>query len=144
MSNNQETIFYKMELKTSDCINYYCNQAGGGDYFKGVAHQRGYGLFGDIFRKISPFIFDAAKYVGKHLFSTGKKVVNDVASGRPFKESAKHHFSDVGRKLKDDVIHKLQSGSGIKRKRKQCSNHSNHKKARTIFKEKQTKDIFSK
>lgn len=135
-----------MDLRTSDCIHYYCNQAGGGEYFKGIAHQRGYGIFGDIFRKISPFLFTAAKYLGKQLLHTGKNVVRDVASGQPFKESAKHHFSSVGRKLKDDVIHKLQSGSGIKRKCGRKSSHSSRKKPKTKHKKSKKndkKDIFS-
>lgn len=131
-------------LHTKDCIHYYCNQAGGGDYFKGVPHQRGFGLFGDIFRKISPFLLNAAKYVGKQLFHTGSKVVEDVAMGKSLKESAARRMKETGNRVKDDVIHKLQSGSGIKRRCIGKSGKSSKAKGKIRQKRKQQKDIFTR
>lgn len=130
-----------MDLKPSDCMHYYCNQVGGGGpYFQGVLHQRGYGLFGDIFRKISPFIYKAGKYLGRNLLHTGSNIISDVAEGKQFKTAAKQRFVETGENMKDDVIHKLQTGSGIKRKRTTNSVKSIQKKRRVT---KGRKDIFS-
>ncbi|GFQ79591.1 hypothetical protein TNCT_712391 [Trichonephila clavata] len=44
-----------MHLDRRACQDYYCSQLqNGGSYFQGVSHQRGYGMFSNLFRMISP------------------------------------------------------------------------------------------
>ena len=118
-----------MSLNVSDCINHYCYQVGSGKtYFQGIPIQRGYGIFGDIFRRFSPYIVKAGKYFGKKLLHTGSKIINDVTAGKSIRESAKDRLLETGRTIGDDVIKNLQSGSGIKRKRDHTENHSSRKK----------------
>ncbi|GFQ74593.1 hypothetical protein TNCT_198401 [Trichonephila clavata] len=50
----------------------------------------------------------------KHLLSTGSKVMSDVVSGSSLKDSARSRFREH-QKDKDDIMHKIQSGSGIKK-----------------------------
>ncbi|GBM15806.1 hypothetical protein AVEN_262956-1 [Araneus ventricosus] len=66
-----------MHLDQKACENYYCSQvlAGGGPYFQGVSHQRGYGMFSNLFRFITPIAMKAGKYLGKHILSAGSKKV---------------------------------------------------------------------
>ncbi|GFR17900.1 uncharacterized protein TNCT_24991 [Trichonephila clavata] len=49
-----------------------------GSYFQGVSHQRGYGMFSNLFRMISPIAMKAGKYLGKHILSTGSKCMFDA------------------------------------------------------------------
>ncbi|GBN52646.1 hypothetical protein AVEN_40918-1, partial [Araneus ventricosus] len=54
-----------MQLDARSCEAYYrLQQTGGNVYFKGVPYQRGYGLFGDLRRFITPMIIRAGKYLG--------------------------------------------------------------------------------
>ncbi|GFX56952.1 uncharacterized protein F54H12.2 [Trichonephila clavipes] len=53
----------------------------------------------------------AGKYLGKHLLSAGSKVVSDVAAGASLKDSAKSRFRETTKKIKDDILHKIQTGS---------------------------------
>ncbi|GBL93153.1 hypothetical protein AVEN_139119-1 [Araneus ventricosus] len=132
-----------MHLDQKACENYYCSQvqAGGGPYFQGVSHQRGYGMFSNLFRFITPIAMKAGKYLGKHILSAGSKVMSDVASGSSLKDSARSRFRETSKKIKDDIIHKIQSGSGIKRKKSYNKNHSQRvKRSRKKLKE---ADIFS-
>ncbi|GFU52042.1 uncharacterized protein F54H12.2, partial [Nephila pilipes] len=55
---------------------------GGGAYFQGASHQRGYGMFSNLIRYITPIAMKAGKYLGKHLLNTGSKVMSDVATER--------------------------------------------------------------
>ncbi|GFW80302.1 uncharacterized protein TNCV_2944361 [Trichonephila clavipes] len=102
-----------MHLDPKACENYYCAQVqtGGGPYFQGVGHQRGYGMFSNLFRFITPIAMKAGKYLGKHLLSAGSKVVSDVAAGASLKDSAKSRFRETTKKIKDDILHKIQTGS---------------------------------
>ncbi|GFS40168.1 uncharacterized protein NPIL_350621 [Nephila pilipes] len=131
-----------MELDRKACQHYYCMQVGGGGaYFQGASHQRGYGMFSNLFRYITPIAMKAGKYLGKHLLNTGSKVMSDVATGSSFKDSAKSRFRETSKKIKDDIIHKIQSGSGIKRKKSYKKNHSQRiNRSRKKLKE---TDIFS-
>lgn len=128
-----------MHLNAKDCEDYYCNQVGG-NFFQGHAYQRGYGFFGDLRRFITPLAVRAGKYLGKELWRTGKGVLTDVAGGSSLKDSARSHLGAASKRIKADVLHRLQQqhGKGIKRKpvRKsvQCK-----KKRRKIT----THDIFS-
>ncbi|GFR09616.1 uncharacterized protein TNCT_129651 [Trichonephila clavata] len=127
-----------MHLDQKACENYYLSQvqSGGGPYFHGVSHQRGYGMFSNLFRFITPIAMKA----GKHILSAGSKVMSDVASGSSLKDSARSRFREISKQIKDDFLHKIQSGSGIKRKRSYNKNHSQRvKRSRKKLKE----DIFS-
>lgn len=123
-----------MHLNVKDCTAYYCTQAGGGsDYFHGIAHQRGYGFFGELRRYISPLAMRATRYLGAQLLNTGKNVINDVASGTSIKDSARNRFRETSTKIKSDFLNKLQQGQGkkaIKRKRKKNSNQSRSKRCK--------------
>lgn len=106
-----------MHLNAKDCENYYCAQVGGGP-FVGIAHQRGYGIFKDISRFVTPLALRAGRYLGKHLLQTGKNVVSDVASGSSLKRAARDRFRETAKRIKSDIFEKLQQGEGIKRKRR--------------------------
>ncbi|GFS68789.1 uncharacterized protein TNCV_408841 [Trichonephila clavipes] len=132
-----------MHLDPKACENYYCAQVqtGGGPYFQGVGHQRGYGMFSNLFRFITPIAMKAGKYLGKHLLSAGSKVVSDVAAGASLKDSAKSRFRETTKKIKDDILHKIQTGSGIKKKESIQKNHYQRVKRRR--KKLEEADIFS-
>lgn len=120
-----------MHLSSKDCEEYYCRQVGG-SYFQGqTAYQRGGGFFGDIKRYITPLAVRAGKYLGKQLLRTGQGVLTDVAGGRSFKESARSRVGETSKRIKDDIIHRLQHGKGIKRKRKRQSVQTQKKRRKT-------------
>ncbi|GFQ84233.1 uncharacterized protein F54H12.2 [Trichonephila clavata] len=103
-----------MHLDRRACQDYYCSQLqNGGSYFQGVSHQRGYGMFSNLFRMISPIAMKAGKYLGKHILSTGSKVMSDVVSGTSLKDSTRARLKETSKNIKDDILHKLQSGSGV-------------------------------
>lgn len=124
-------------LDQRTCDLYYASQAGGGDaYFRGVAHQRGYGFFSDLFRTIKPLALKAGQYLGKQLLNTGSRVFNDLGSGASFKDSARSRIQETSNQIKSDVLQRLQRGSAIKRKRPQKRKHTKPRKQRR-------QDIFS-
>lgn len=132
-----------MHLSVKDCTAYYCSQAGGGGpYFSGVRHQRGYGFFGDLRRYITPLAMKASQYLGKHLLNTGRNVLRDVESGTSLRDSTRNRLRETSSKIKDDFFNKLkQAGSGkkpIKRKRKSKSCQSQAKRSKLSH-----ADIFS-
>ena len=127
-----------MYLCPKQCEEYYRAQIGAGNnYFQGIAHQRGYGFLGDLKRHITPLLFKAGRYLAKNIFETGKKVASDVASGSGFKESARRRLNETSKNVRADIFEKLQSGQGIKRKRKNRSRQTQvkrrAKRARDIF-----------
>lgn len=128
-----------MHLNAKDCEFYYCSQAGGGsNHFHGIAHQRGYGFFGDLRRYVTPLAIKAGRYLGKQLFQTGRNVMTDVAGGSSFRDSAQNRLRETSKKIKDDVFRKLQHGSGgIKRKRQTKNRQMKTKRCK-----KTRKDIF--
>lgn len=128
-----------MHLHAKDCENYYCSQIGSGNaYFRGIAHQRGYGFFGDLRRYISPLVIKAGRYLGKQLFQTGKNVISDVSSGTSIGDSSRNRIRETSNKIKNDIFQKLQQGQGIKRKRKRNTRQSKTKRCK-----KAQSDIFS-
>lgn len=74
----------EVRLNANDCESFYCEQVGGGNYFHGIAHQRGHGYLRDIGRRISSYLVKAGRYLGRQLFQTGKNVITDVSSGSFF------------------------------------------------------------
>lgn len=137
-------IDYRMRLDPHECTQYYCHQIGHGQYFQGVPYQRGYGLFGDIVRYITPFVSKAGRYLGKHLLSTGTKVISDVAVGKKFKQSAAERLKESGVKIKDELLSKLQHGSGIKRKSRSKFNIPKPKRKKVKTRRKRRDDVFSR
>lgn len=107
-------------MNPKDCESYYCAQVGAGsNYYQGVNHQRGYGIFGDLRRYITPLVFRAGRYLGKQFLQTGKNVITDVTSGTSFKDSARNRMRETSKKIKQDIFNKIQHGQGsIKRKGK--------------------------
>lgn len=130
-----------MHLNAKDCEFYYCSQVGGGgNYFQGIAHQRGYGFFSDIRRFITPLALKAGRYLGKQLFQTGKNVIGDISSGASLRDSARNRLRETSKKIKDDVFQKLQQqGTGIKRKRPKKKRQTSAKRCKKTT----HKDIFS-
>lgn len=129
-----------MHLHPEDCANYYCSQVGNGSYFQGLPFQRGYGFFGDLRRYITPIAIRAGKYLGKQLLQTGSNVVQDVAGGQSFKDSARARLRETSKKVKSDFFKTLQKGGAIKRKRQPKNSHSARVKHRKTTKR---KDIFT-
>lgn len=128
-----------MHLNQQLCHDYYCQQqSGGGPLFHGVAHQRGYGFFGDLGRYNTPFALRAGKYLGEKLLRTGSNVIDDITSGSSFKQAARTRLRETGKVIKDDILKKLQRGKGIKRKRSRQSRQTKAKPRKKVV-----KDIFS-
>lgn len=119
-----------MQLDPHDCISHFCNQVGrGGNFFHSpIIHQRGYGLFQDVSRYLSPIIMRAGKYLGKHLLKTGSNVISDVASGQSFKTSTQKRLKETGKAIRDEWLQKLQRGAGIKRKKPVRNTHLQNKR----------------
>ncbi|GFQ84867.1 uncharacterized protein F54H12.2 [Trichonephila clavata] len=104
-----------MHLDRRACQDYYCSQLqNGGSYFQGVSHQRGYGMFSNLFRMISPIAMKAGKYLGKHILSTGFKDGNRMIPSKPYQpkfDTSNSYsrcymslFTDLGRYHKDQDI----------------------------------------
>lgn len=113
-----------MYVNPKDCELYYCTQVGG-QYFHGIVHQRGYGIFGDIGRLLSPLAVRASRYLGKKILQTGQNVLSDVSSGTSFRDSAKNRFRETTKNIKDDIFRQLQRGKGIKKNERE--KHSRRK-----------------
>lgn len=124
-----------MHLSAKDCEAYYCIQVGGGGpYFYGIRHQRGYGFFGDLRRYLTPMAVKAARYLGRNLLYTGKNIIDDVSSGTSLKDSTRNRFRETSAKMKKDILDKLsQHGRGkksIKRKREEKSRQIRSKRCK--------------
>ncbi|GFQ69266.1 uncharacterized protein TNCT_718301 [Trichonephila clavata] len=70
------------------------------------------------------------------------KVMSDVVSGTSLKDSTRARLKETSKNIKDDILHKLQSGSGIKRKKSRNKNHLPRAK-RSRKNSKAAVDIFS-
>ncbi len=107
-----------MYLNRKACEDYYCAQVGGdiATFYRGG--QRGKGWFTNLFRTVTPLLKKAGSYLGKRALSAGSKVAADLASGDNFKDVMKRRLMETGGEIKDDIIKKIQGGSGIKRRRK--------------------------
>lgn len=98
-----------------DFKNYYLNQANG-NYFRGVAFQKGYGLGGAFRKFFSWFIpvlkesaFPVLKNVGKNVVQSISDIAKDSIEGNDLEDSS-------FKRLKEGV-ERIQSGKGYKRKR---------------------------
>ncbi|GFQ99145.1 hypothetical protein TNCT_437211 [Trichonephila clavata] len=63
--------------------------------------------------------------------------MSDVVSGSSLKDSARSRFRETSKKIKDDIMHKIQSGSG-KKKEIHKENHSHRVKRNRKRRKKQT------
>ncbi|GFQ86132.1 uncharacterized protein TNCT_296581 [Trichonephila clavata] len=99
------------------CQDYYCSQLqNGGSYFsRSQPSKRIWNVFKFISNDIS-IAMKAGKYLGKHILSTGSKVMSDVVSGNISERFDKGEIERNVKNIKDDILHKLQSGSGYKKK----------------------------
>ncbi|GFQ97238.1 uncharacterized protein F54H12.2 [Trichonephila clavata] len=104
-----------MHLDQKACENYYLSQvqSGGGPYFHGVSHQRGYGMFSNLFRFITPIAMKAGKYLGKHILSAGSKVMSDVASEFYVSATGDNYIDLSHTLLQVQVKIKKKSGAAI-------------------------------
>lgn len=126
-----------MHLDQKECEHYYCNQIGSGQYFTGINHQRGYGLFSQIFRQIRPLALKTAKYLGRKMLKSGTDIVSDLEHGTSLRNSVRNRFKEATSQIKDDLFRKLeQEGKGYKRRRPPKKKHLINKKLKR-------KDIFS-
>jgi len=117
---------------------YTRQQKEGGDFpvYVGRARQRGHGI-GDIFKKIWQFLLPAIKSIAPHALRAGANIVEDVSSGKSWKDSTIKHGPSVLKQIPNAISAGVasrnnQSGSGRRRKRAT-------KKRRKILR----RDIFS-
>lgn len=127
-------------LNPGECINYYCNQQfGRGSYFSSpIAIQRGYGFLGNLGRIAIPILMKAGKYFGKHLMSTGRKVIQDVSQGKSLRDASHERIRETGKEIKHDILRKLKGG-GVSNKRKR-----NAKKTQSKRQKQSVKDVFDR
>ena len=93
-----------------------------GSGFSGVPYQRGYGLgglLGGLFRSILPMAKSALKTVGKEALRTGVGIASDVLAGEKLETSAKERARAAGQSLLKRAHDRLQSGEGVRKKRRQ-------------------------
>lgn len=117
-----------------DVNKYYQDQAEGLNennseayYFRGPMYQRGYGL-GSYFKKfvtwaiplLKQHALPVAQSIGKEVVKNVAEVASDALDGKDIKESVKS-------KIKNS-LEKIQSGKGIKRKRKTSKKKTSNKK----------------
>ena len=95
---------------------YDLQQSGKGEFpvYVGAFKQRGHGL-GDILRGLWRRIVPIFKSFAPHVLRAGANIVEDVASGKTWKESAFQRVPEVIRTATSGET--LQSGSGHRRKR---------------------------
>jgi len=107
--------------------------------YYGKAGQRGHGIgsvLGSLGRIALPFLKGIGSYLGRRALSTGVDIGTDLLSGKSFKQSAKTRLSEGARGIVGDVVNKLQSGSGRKRKRqtkKECKKGKRRKTVKTCL-----------
>ncbi|GFQ81901.1 hypothetical protein TNCT_68521 [Trichonephila clavata] len=75
-----------------------------------------------------PIMMKAGKYLGKHLLSTGQNVLEDMSQGKSFKEASKYQLRQVVKEIKKDILRKLKSGGGVKRKKQSSRRQTKRKK----------------
>lgn len=125
---------------------YYVSQAGSGlAIYKGQAHQRGYGLFSNVFRR---FGFPILKYLAKPLFGLTKQVGEDIfVHNQDPKESIKRQLKRTAKEVALDALDRTTSrvsqiGTGKRRKvskRKTSSKRKPAKQSRKVAKRKSTR-----
>lgn len=88
--------------------------------FAGSPYQRGHGIgsfLGGLFRRILPYLGNAARTVGKEALRAGVNVIEDVENKTPLKIALKHRFEEsrdnLKRKAKEKIT-SLMKGSGYK------------------------------
>jgi len=111
---------------------YGHQQKGGGDFpvYVGRYRQRGHGLgniLGSLFRRILPFLKSFAPIA----LRTGANIVEDVSSGKTWKDSAMDRVPETISKVAFGNMN--QTGSGIRRKRKSKQRRIVKRAKRDIF-----------
>lgn len=101
--------------------DYYLKQAGCGlPVYAGSRHQKGHGIFSNLFRFAVPLLKKAGIGLAKHLLNTGSNILGDVSAGEPIKQAAKKRFIETGKNVLSSIGFK-QSGSGKRRGKKRKS-----------------------
>lgn len=107
--------------------NYYLTQAGGGQFYAGSTHQKGYGIgswLGGLFRSVLPLLRSGASVVGREAARAGAHVLADVAAGDNITDSVKAHGGQAVRNLKRRAADAMQGSGAIKRRRAPPKRHS--------------------
>jgi hypothetical protein len=111
---------------------YYLNQVGYGNYFKGVQFQKGYGL-GGVFRKFFTWVIPilrqhavpAAKAVGEEVIRSASNFAQDALHGKNVKSSALERIDESMKNLSKRAG--VQTGEGsIKRRKKRKTRSLNY------------------
>lgn len=113
-------------------LTHYRQAGGRLPVFRG-AYQDGSGLLGDLFRSAIPLLKSTALSAGKTLFSSGAKVLSDIARGKDVKSSVARRgmegLKEVGRDVLSRTIgakktRKRQRGAGLTRHTTQRPSYS--------------------
>ena len=124
-----DSSFYDAQYK-----NIYKQQFGGDiDPYEGYRFQyssrnlRGNGIWSTIKGGIMPILKSLLPYLGSTAASAATGFVDEIKSGKSFKEAAKRQLKKSAKGIALDVAERLdQDGSGVKkrrrRKKRRCSN----------------------
>lgn len=99
--------------------DYYVNQAGTGlGGFSGIRYQKGDGFFGRfVSGTVLPIIKKVLPYLGKTALNTGVDILDDVAKGEKFKESAKRRLRETGERVGAKAMAKVKEFTGTGRRK---------------------------
>ena len=95
-------------------FNYYLNQAGRGDIYRGLYTQKGKGVgsfLAGLYRYAKPIFKNASMFIGKELLTQSKNILNDIGEDNcNFSEIMKNHGSQGIRNVKKKIGEKLLGG----------------------------------
>jgi hypothetical protein len=130
---------YFPDESKDDYFHYYKNQAGSGlGVYQGAPIQRGNGigsLLKGLVKSTLPLLARGGKMLGKRLVSAGANIAKDVIDGENFGDAAKNRFTEGGKGLLNDLLHKVSTNReqpATKRRRKR-QNTTNSKRRASLF-----------
>ncbi len=124
---------YKKCDDLCDYETYYVNQAIGRGP-RTLYVQRGSNWFTSFARR---YAVPALKFIGKHVYETGRDIFHDVLGGKDIKDSAKTNLrKGISRSFKD-LSERMAPQTGSSRKRKRRTKvRSKHTKKRRVIRRK--------
>ena len=119
-------VKYKKCANLCDYEDYYIKQATG-KYPQNLIIQRGSNWFTNFAKRYG---FPVLKFIGKHIYETGKDIFRDVMEGQDIKTAAKSNVKKGVSRGLQDLSERMnpQSGSGRKRKRSKSKTVKIYKK----------------
>ncbi|KAI1291112.1 hypothetical protein HDE_07691 [Halotydeus destructor] len=117
----------EIELRDDADVNmddYYVQQAGSGlAFYRGDRFQKGHGFMTGLIATALPLLKKALPYISEQAMKFGKDFISDIGFGgsSTVKEAAKKAVKRRAAAITEDAlvkVKKLQSGSGIRRKRR--------------------------